>query len=58
MSGGEDVSVADEGAAAEGLAESPVRQPHHPRELVRFSLKSPDDSATSLMLLLISTEIG
>ena len=45
MRGGEDVSVADEGAAAEGLAESPVRQPHHPGELVRLCLKTPDDSA-------------
>ena len=45
MRGGEDVSVADEGAAAEGLAESSVRQPHHPRELVRLCLKTPDDSA-------------
>ena len=45
MRGGEDVSVADEGAAAKGLPKSPVRQPYHPRELVRLSLKTPDDSA-------------
>ena len=45
MRGGEDVLVADQGPAAEGLAESPVRNSHHPRELVRLRLRTPNDSA-------------
>ena len=51
MSGGEDMLVTNEGAATEGLTQSPVCQSDNPRKLIWLRLRSPNDSARFLCMV-------